>query len=121
MYWESYKNIRNLAITELRNSKKNYFDKLVELLSTSTTDAKIFWKTAKQFLNFGKSTSLISALKLNDYYAEDDLQKAKLLNTHFISQSNVIDDNKSLPELEPTQHSTIFKSLVKTSELSLRT
>ena len=105
VYWESYKNIRNLAVSELRNSKKNYFDKLDELLSTSTTDSKIFWKTAKQFLNLGKSSSSIPTLKLNDYYAEDDLQKANLLNTYFISQSNVIDDNKSLPELEPTQHS----------------
>ena len=80
-------------------------DKLDELLSTSTTDSKIFWKTAKQFLNLGKSSSSIPTLKLNDYYAEDDLQKANLLNTYFISQSNVIDDNKSLPELEPTKHS----------------
>ena len=103
IYWESYKNIRNLTVTELRNSKKNYFDKIDELLSTSTRDSKIFWKTAKQFLR--KSSSSISTLKLNDYYAEDDLQKANLLNTYFISQSNVIDDNKSLPELEPTQHS----------------
>ena len=47
----------------------------------------------------------IPTLKLNAYYAEDDLQKANLLNTYFISQSNVIDDNKSLPELEPTQNS----------------
>ena len=47
----------------------------------------------------------IPTFKLNDYYAEDDFQKANLLNTYFISQSNVIDDNKSLPELEPTQNS----------------
>ena len=99
------KNIRNLAVSELRNSKKNYLDKLDELLSTSTTDSKIFWKTAKQFLNLWKSSTSKPTLKLNDYYAEDDLQKANLLNTYFISQSNVIDDNKSLPELEPTQHS----------------
>ena len=105
VYWESYKNIRNLAVSELRNSKKKYFDKLDELLSTSTTDSKIFWKTAKQFLNFRKSSSSIPTLKRNDYYAENDLQKANLLNTYFISQLNVIDDNKSLPELEPTQHS----------------
>ena len=52
----------------------------------------------------GKSTSPIPTLKLNDYYAEDDLQKAILWNTYFMFLSNVIDDNKSLPELEPTQH-----------------
>ena len=52
-----------------------------------------------------KSSSSIPTHKLNDFYAEDDFQKANLLNTYFISQSNVINDNKSLPELEPTQHS----------------
>ena len=75
-----YKNIRNLAVSELRNSKKNYFDKPDELLSTSTTDSKIFWKTAKQFLNLGKSSSSIPTLKRNDYYTEDDLQKANLFS-----------------------------------------
>ena len=106
VYWESYKIIHNLAVKELRNSKKKYFDKLDELLSTSTTDSKIFWKTAKQFLNLGKSSSSIPTLKLNDYYAKDDLKKANLLNTYFISQSNVIDDNISLlPKHESTQYS----------------
>ena len=42
VYWKSYKNIRNPAVSEFRNSKKKYFDKLDDLLSTSTTDSKIF-------------------------------------------------------------------------------
>ena len=82
----------------------------------------MFLKTVKQFLNLGKSSSLMPTLKLNDYYAEDGLQKANLLNTYFISQSNDIDDNKSLPELEPTQHYlNVIQITCQASEMSLET
>ena len=83
---------------------------------TSTTDSKIFWKTAKQFLNLGKSSSSIPTLKINDRYAEDDLQKANLLNTY--NQKKIDDNNYANSNLLNTL-STLFKSLVKTSEVSL--
>ena len=36
---------RNRVVTEIRNSKKNYFDKLDRLLSTNTTNSKFFGET----------------------------------------------------------------------------
>ena len=48
LYWERYKFFWNRVVTEIRNSKKNYFDKLDRLLSMKTTNSKLFWKTAKQ-------------------------------------------------------------------------
>ena len=74
-------------MTEIRNSKKNYFDKLVRLLSTNTTNSKLFWKTAKQVLNLGNSSNSIPMLKLNNEYAEDDIQKANVLNACFYFSS----------------------------------
>ena len=59
-------------MTEIRNCKKNYFDKLDRLLST-TRNSKLFWKTAKQVLNLRKSSNSVPTLKLNNEYAEDDI------------------------------------------------
>ena len=67
-------------MTEIRNSKKKYFDKLDRLLSTNTTNSKLFWKTARQVLNLGKSSNSIPTLKLNNEFAEDDIRKANMLN-----------------------------------------
>ena len=91
-------------MTEIRNCKKNYFDKLDRLL-TKTTNLKLFWKTAKQVLNLGKSSNSIPTLKLKNEYAEDDIQKANMLNAFFISQAAVNDDNKRLPDMIPNEYS----------------
>ena len=85
LYWERYTCFRNRIVTEIRNSKKKYFDKLDRLLFTNTTNSKLFWKTAKQVLNLGNSSNSIPTLILNNEYAEDDIQKANMLNAFFIS------------------------------------
>ena len=104
-YWDRYKFLRNRVVTEIRNSKKNYFDNLDRLLSTNTTNSKLFWKTAKQVLNLGKTSNSIPTLTLNNEYAEDDFQKASMLNAFFISQASVNDDNKQLPDILPAEYS----------------
>ena len=103
LYWKRNNFFQNRVVTEIRNSKKNYFDKLDILLSTNTTNSKLFWKTAKQVLNLGKSSNSIPTIKLNNEYAEDDIQKANMLNAFFISQAAVNDDNKQLPDMIPTE------------------
>ena len=57
------------------------------------------------YLNLGKSSNSIPTLKLNNEYAEDDIQKANMLNAFFISQAAVNDDNKQLPDMIPTEYS----------------
>ena len=57
------------------------------LLSTETTDMKLFWKTSKQLLK-------LPALNSYDERAESDIEKATLLNTHSASQSTVVDDHR---------------------------
>ena len=96
LYWERYNFFRNRVVTEIRNSKKNYFDKLDILLSTNTTNSKLFWRTAK-VLNLGKSSNSIPTVKL--IYAEDDIQKANMLNAFYISQAAVNDDKKRLADM----------------------
>lgn len=105
-FWENYKTFRNQTVSEIRKSKQDYYNKLDMLLSTETTNTKLFWKTAKQVLNLGKSSNNIPTLILNNEYAENSPQKANMLNSYFISQATVSDDNKPLPQLIiPSQYS----------------
>ena len=83
-------------MTEIRKSKKDYFDKLDGLLSTETTNSKLFWKTAKQVMNIGKSAFNIPTLIMHNEHAEDSSYKANMMNTYFASQTMVDDPTKSL-------------------------
>ena len=102
--WEKYKNIRNKTVSCIRKSKKEYFDKLDSILSSGTTNMKLFWKTSKQLLGSRKSASVIPTLTLNNEHAETDIQKATMLNDYFTTQSTVIDDNRPLPQIPPVDH-----------------
>ena len=80
LFWERYKVIRN-------KSEKEYYDNLDQLLSSNTTNSKLFWKTTKQKLKLGKSSTNIPTLDMNSELAEDNLQKANMLNSYFTSQT----------------------------------
>ena len=103
-YWLKDKTIRNNVVKEIRQSKQQYFDKLDQLLSSENVDPKLFWKTSKQLLNQNKSSGSIPTLKLNSNIAENDKQKAELLNHYFTSQTMVDDANKELPHIDPSNH-----------------
>ena len=101
---DKFKAIRNKVVNEIRKSKKEYFDKLEQLLSNESASSKIFWKTSKQILNLNKTSTNIPTLILNDETAEDDYQKSNMLNNYFASQSHINDDNKTLPAPTQIQH-----------------
>ena len=104
LHLEHYKTLRNKVVSEIRKSKKDYFDKLDNLLSSETTDSKLFWKTSKQMLNIGKSNHDIPMLFMNNECAETDIQKTNMLNNYFSSQATLDDDNRPLPHFTPVQH-----------------
>ena len=103
-FWTKYEQLRNKANNAVRKSKKDYFDKLDNLLSSENSNSKLFWKTSKQLLNLGQSSNNIPTLTMNQGIAQTDCQKAELLNTYFISQTKVNDLNKPLPNIAPAQH-----------------
>ena len=63
------------------------------MLTSENPNSKLFWKTSKQLLKIGKISQNVPTLKLNDEFAETDLQQAEMLNKYFASQSYVNDDN----------------------------
>ena len=120
--WEKYKTIRNKIVSSIRKSKNEYFEKLDLILSSGTTNMKLFWKTSKQLLNTRKSTSTIPTLNLNNEHAETDIQRATMLNDYFTTQSTVIDDNRPLPQLPPVDHTlqSIFISSKEVKDVLLK-
>ena len=107
-YWDKYKILRNTTINEIRRSKKDYYDKLEDMLTSEKPNSKLFWKTSKQLLKIGKISQNVPTLKLNDEFAETDLQKAEMLNKYFASQSYVNDDNKVLPQPTDVLHDPLY-------------
>lgn len=105
--WQKYKGIRNKVVFAIRKSKQAYFDKLDFLLSNELTNTKMFWKTSKQVLKLGKTSSYLPTLVMDNEYAESDVQKATMLNKYFTSQTVVDDGNKPLPSLPPAQYTLI--------------
>ena len=98
---DKFKVIRNKVVNEIRKSKKEYFDKLEQLLSNESASSKVFWKASNQIPNLDKTSKNIPTLIFNGETAEDDYQKSNMLNNYFTSQSHINDDNKTLPA--PTQ------------------
>ena len=103
-FWNQFKVIRNNVIDLIRKSKQNYFDRLENVFSNENLSSKLFWKTSKQLLGLEKTNKNIPTLSLNNEYAETDYQKANMLNEYFSSQSDIDDQNKSLPPPKPVEH-----------------
>ncbi|MCF1459523.1 MAG: reverse transcriptase family protein, partial [Shewanella sp.] len=98
-YWRKYKQLRNIGISEIRQAKINYYDKLERQLSTENPSSRLFWKTSKQLLNIDKRSASIPTLSFNGEYAEDDAEKANMLNSYFSMQTVINDQNKHPPQL----------------------
>ena len=107
-FWEKFKALRNKVVNEIRLSKTNYFDKLEDILSKENVNSKLFWKTSKQILGVSKTSHTIPTLKLDNKFAENNADKANMLNEYFSSQSVVNDINKTLPPRTDTNNQLNF-------------
>ena len=85
------------VVNEIRLSKTHYFDKLEDVLSKENVNSKLFWKTSKQILDISKASHTIPTVKLDNKFAENNTDKANMLNEYFSSKSVVNDINKTLP------------------------
>ena len=103
-HWTKNKSQRNTVISELRKSKQEYFENLDRELSSDDCNSKTFWKPSKLIFNNGKTSTSVPPFKCNNIYAENDYDKAEMLNMYFASKSVIDDSNKTLPIPEPVQH-----------------
>ena len=83
-------------------------DKLEDILSKENLNSKLIWKTSKQILGVSKTSHTIPTLKLDNKFAENNADKANMLNEYFSSQSVVNDINKTLPPPTDTNNELNF-------------
>jgi len=105
----NYKKQRNHCLTILRDTKKNYFEKLDE---NRITDSKKFWKTIKPFFSNKSSTPKKITLIENEEIIDDDKEISETFNKYF---SNIIknlnlpvppSDNQSINSEDPVEISS---------------
>ena len=80
--WNNYKKQKNFCVNLLRNTKKDYFEKLN---IKDWTDDKKFWKTIKPF--FSNKGLKSNKLMLREKYVAvaDEKALATLMNNYFVN------------------------------------
>ena len=80
--WNNYKKQRNFCVNLLRNTKKDYFQKLN---IKDLTDNKKFWKTIKPFFSNKGLNSNKLMLREKDVVVADEKALATLMNNYFVN------------------------------------
>ena len=80
--WNNYKKQRNFCVNLLRNTKKDYFQKLN---IRDLTDNKKFRKTIKSFFSNKGLNSNKLMLREKDFVVADEKALATLMNNYFVN------------------------------------
>ena len=92
-HWTRFKVIRNEVVNLIRESKKAYYDKLANKL-TSNIRSKDWWRILKDFIKSDSDHHTCPPILIdNDIAISDNREKANLLNSFFSSQANIDDSN----------------------------
>ena len=93
-----YIQYRNEVIKLIRRSKKSHIDDIANSFKAQKPSSNDWWKYLKPFINSSSSSGISTPLK-DDIIYSNDIEKANILNDHFIGQTNLQDNNKELPKL----------------------
>ena len=78
--WMKFREKINQIVSEIRKSKKNYFESLTKKLSEKKSDIKCWWKICKQALKLDKQNKTIPNLESTSVLYENNKDKASILN-----------------------------------------
>ena len=98
-YWLKFKKLRNEIISCIRNTKKEYFDRMILRLRSGNLSPKDWWKALKSFVSPNKSSSKsIPPLvdPITDQFVVDEDEKANVFSSFFASQSTIDDSSHGL-------------------------
>ena len=109
--WERYRFQRNQTNYLIRMAKKRYFNKLNFDLCDSSLGNKKWWALAKQVYD-NKTSLMSSALIENDISISDPLEKARIFNSFFVSQSKLDGADSTPPSVESFQTSMYISDIV---------
>ena len=97
--WENYKKQRNFCVNLLRNTKKDYFQKLN---IKDLTDNKKFWKIVKPFFSNKDLNSNKLTLREKDVLITDEKTLATLMNKYFVNITADLDLKRDSETLSDT-------------------
>ena len=101
-HWQQYRSIRNLCVSETRNAKLIYYEKLTSKLANANITPNVWWKTLNSIIRDNNKCSEYPPLVNNDVEVSDDFEKAELFNNYFNFISSVDDSNAQLPPEDTT-------------------
>ena len=108
--YDNYKHFRNKTTTEIRKLKQQETDKLAAKLCNNDIGPRDWWKTLKQFIKPGQSSSFPPLYKDDIIYTEVG-DKATLMNNFFVAQSELDETQATLPpDITLPEHSLNFLS-----------
>lgn len=113
--WLKFKKLRNHTTQVIRDAKQKFYDNIAAKLASDSLSSKDWWSTLKSFIIPDKHSS-IPPLEHNDKIYSSENDKANLLNSFFLSQSNLNDRNAHLPAILPTNVKAELNSIVLTSD-----
>ncbi|MCG8049353.1 MAG: reverse transcriptase domain-containing protein [Candidatus Thiodiazotropha endolucinida] len=111
--WKTFKTLRNNVVGIIRDSKKEFYDKIASKLLSASLNSKDWWKTLKSFISPSFRTA-IPPLEFNNKIYSEELDKANILNNFFQSQCVLNEDGAKLPNILPTAVKTELRSIILT-------
>ena len=115
--YEKLLNMTNSITSEISNSKKIYFDNLVEKLSDPKLNGKAYWGILKSFTNW-KKIPIIPPLLINNQLVINFNEKANYFNAYFANQCSLIDNSSKLPmDQAPCMTPLLSSVVIKESDI----
>ena len=106
--WYKFRRKRNEVIENIRQAKRNYYDKLALDYDLQRLPSSCRWyKTAFKFLKYDSAQQTIPILETDNGLIESDQDKTEVLNDFLIQQSTINDFNASLPPFVPLVYNTL--------------
>ena len=111
--WKSYKKQRNLCVSLLRKTKKDYFN---DLNFKNITDSKAFWKTIKLYFSNKSLNSSSLILSQKNKVVINDQDIANIMKNYFTGITNHLNlkpdqiDGRYQAMHPPTPTSTQYQS-----------
>ena len=99
--WTNYRQFRNRVTHLVRRKKDDYDNKLDKKVSDNKNFGnKEFYKLLKQFMNKKGKNDDIPPIEFEGNIYSSNLEKANLLNNHFIRQSTLDNINDDVPDIQ---------------------
>ena len=98
--WSTYKHSRNKLNSLVRQTKKNYPDKVGQKLKNDISNPKAWWRTVNTIMK-GEKTQSLPPLKTQALanLITDPIEKANIINDYFTSQTKLAEEHKPTPLL----------------------